>query len=160
MKCLAAALFVLINASPAVGGEVLFTHGPQQSRSPSYGAWADLAGFEMTDQNRRLWDPVAEKPDWARAERSSQYAGIALSKVQRWLREMCLPIRDERSGLFRSTGPVWNYSDTAADCYPFYVWAAFYTDKQVLSPLTWSTTRTRTDCGTFTSWKPTRSARY
>jgi len=55
-----------------------------------------------------------------------------VSKVQRWLREQCLPIRDERSGLFRPTGAEWNYRDTAADCYPFYVWAAFYTDKAVL----------------------------
>ena len=100
--------------------------------SRHYGTWADLPGFEINAENRRLWDPSPEEPDWARAERSSQYAGIALGKVQRWLREACLPIRDEQSGLFRATGAVWTYCDTAADCYPFYVWAAFYTDKQVL----------------------------
>jgi rhamnogalacturonyl hydrolase YesR len=94
--------------------------------------WSDLPGFEVNDETRRLWDPSPLRPDWARAERSSQYAGIALSKVQRWLRERCLPIRDERSGLFRPTGREWNYQDTAADCYPFYVWAAYYTDKEVL----------------------------
>ena len=36
------------------------------------------------------------------------------------------------SGLFRPTGAEWNYRDTAADCYPFYVWAAYFTDQQVL----------------------------
>jgi len=95
-------------------------------------AWAELAGFEVNDPSRELWNPRPKEPDWQRAERSSQYAGIALGKVQRWLHECCLPIRDERSGLFRPTGPEWNYRDTAADCYPFYVWAAFYTDREIL----------------------------
>jgi len=101
---------------------------------PPQGAsgWADLSGFEMNDELRTLWNPAPQTPDWKRAERSSQYAGIALSKVQQWLRLSCLPVRDEKSGLFRSTGSQWNYRDTAADCYPFYVWAAFYTDKEVL----------------------------
>jgi len=95
-------------------------------------AWADLPGFELNDETRRLWDPAPQQPDWLRAERSAGYAGIALGKVQRWLYERCLPVRDERSGLFRPTGAEWNYWDTAADCYPFYVWAAYYTDKEVL----------------------------
>jgi len=95
-------------------------------------AWADLGGFEMNDQMRSLWDASPQTPDWNRAERSSRYAGIALDKVQRWLRLSCLAVRDERSGLFRPTGSQWNYRDTAADCYPFYVWAAFYTDQEVL----------------------------
>jgi hypothetical protein len=95
-------------------------------------SWSDLPGFELNDEARRLWDPSPQKPDWARAERSSQYAGIALGKVQRWLHEACLAVRDEKSGLFRPTGAEWNYRDTAADCYPFYVWAAYYTDKEVL----------------------------
>ena len=94
--------------------------------------WANLGGFELTEEARRLWNPSPEEPDWRRAERSSRYAGIALSKVQRWLHEECLAVRDERSGLFRPTGREWNYRDTAADCYPFYVWAAYYTDKGVL----------------------------
>jgi hypothetical protein len=94
--------------------------------------WADLPGFEMNDEVRRLWDPSPDEPDWDRAERSSRYAGIALSKVQRWLHECCLPVRDGRSGLFRPTGREWNYRDTAADCYPFYVWAAYFTDQKVL----------------------------
>ncbi|UCG33936.1 MAG: hypothetical protein JSU68_04725, partial [Phycisphaerales bacterium] len=94
--------------------------------------WADLAGFEVNEETRRLWNPSPETPDWTRAERSARYAGIALNKVQRWLHERCLPVRDARSGLFRPTGRQWNYRDTAADCYPFYVWAAYYTDKEVL----------------------------
>ena len=68
----------------------------------------------------------------ATAERSAQFAGLALTKVQRWLHERCLGVRDQRSGLFRPTGREWNYQDTAADCYPFYVWAAFYTDQHLL----------------------------
>ena len=95
-------------------------------------AWAEMGGFELTDETRSLWQASPTKPDWRRAERSARFAGIALSKVQRWLRERCLPVRDKPSGLFRPTGRVWNYRDTAADCYPFYVWAAFYTDKDVL----------------------------
>lgn len=97
--------------------------------------WAKLGGFELTDEARRLWNPSPDQPDWRRAKRSSRYAGIALSKVQRWLHEECLAVRDERSGLFRPTGRQWNYRDTAADCYPFYVWAAFYTDKNVLDTI-------------------------
>jgi hypothetical protein len=94
--------------------------------------WSDLPGFELNDANRRLWDPDPDKPDWQRAARSARHAGIALSKVQRWLRQAVLPVRDERSGLFRATGKVWTYRDTAADCYPFYLWAAFFTDQEVL----------------------------
>ncbi|MBN1844661.1 MAG: hypothetical protein JW810_03190, partial [Sedimentisphaerales bacterium] len=92
----------------------------------------ELAGFDATDENRRLWDAAPAAADWPRAERCARYAGIALTKVQRWLHERCLPIRDEVSGLFRPTGPQWNYRDTAADCYPFYVWAAYYTDRRIL----------------------------
>lgn len=102
------------------------------STSGHRAAWADLSGFEMNDEVRKLWVPRPEEPNWDRAERSARYAGIALDKVQRWLRECCLPIRDEKSGLFRPTGRIWNYRDTAADCYPFYIWAAFYTDRRLL----------------------------
>ena len=70
------------------------------------------------------------------AERSADIAGYSLSKVQRWLHEKCLPAIDKDTGLYR--GPAesknaheWNYRDTAADCYPFVVWAAFYTDQAV-----------------------------
>jgi len=106
---------------------------PQDNRRSA--RWADLPGFELTDEARSLWNPLPEQPDWPRAERSAQYAGIALSKVQRWLHERCLAVHDKKSGLFRPTGREWNYRDTAADCYPFYVWAAFYTDKEVLDTI-------------------------
>ena len=96
--------------------------------------WADLPGFELTDETRSLWDPSPKRPDWDRAERSARYAGIALSKVQRWLYERCLAVYDKPSGLFCPVGRrEWNYFDTAADCYPFYVWAAYYTDREVLN---------------------------
>ena len=94
--------------------------------------WSDLPGFEINDETAQLWNPSPQKPNWRRAERSSQYAGIALSKVQRWLHERCLAVRDQGSGLFRPTGSQWNYRDTAADCYPFYVWAAYFTDRDLL----------------------------
>ncbi|UCG46234.1 MAG: hypothetical protein JSU94_12090 [Phycisphaerales bacterium] len=95
--------------------------------------WADIPGFEMSDRARALYNPSPAQRDWPRARRSARYAGIALTKVQRWLHEQCLAARDERSGLFRPTGACWNYRDTAADCYPFYVWAAWYTNLEVLN---------------------------
>lgn len=95
--------------------------------------WSDIPGFEMTEELRHTWEVAPDKPDWERAARSSEFAGIALDKVQRWLHECCLPVRDERSGLFRPTGAEWNYRDTAADCYPFYVWAAYFTDLDILN---------------------------
>ncbi|MHB8899305.1 MAG: hypothetical protein ACYC6Y_11210 [Thermoguttaceae bacterium] len=103
---------------------------PADSRQSA--VWSEMPGFEMSAEVEQFWDPAPEAPDWKRAQRSARYAGIALGKVQRWLRESCLAARDERSGLFRPTGPEWNYRDTAADCYPFYVWAAYYTDLEVL----------------------------
>ncbi len=104
------------------------------SSNSKHGAvWSEMPGFEeVTDSVRRLWAPAPKQPDWDRAERSAKFAGIALSKVQRWLHEACLPVRDEASGLFRPTGAIWTYCDTAADCYPFYIWAAYYTDQEVL----------------------------
>ncbi len=94
--------------------------------------WSDLPGFELTPETQRLWDPAPQRPDWQRAERSARYAGIALSKVQRWLHERVMAVHDEDSALFRPTGSIWNYWDTAADCYPFYVWAAWFTDQKLL----------------------------
>lgn len=97
--------------------------------------WAELAGFELTGETKHLWATSPPQPDWFRAKRSARYAGIALSKVQRWLHEQCLAVHDKESGLFRPTGREWNYRDTAADCYPFYVWAAYYTDKKLLDTI-------------------------
>jgi len=104
---------------------------PQDSRHAA--TWAKLPGFEINSETTRIWNLSPEQPDWRRAQRSARYAGIALSKVQRWLHEQCLAVHDKRSGLFRPTGREWNYRDTAADCYPFYVWAAYYTDKELLN---------------------------
>ncbi|NQT86844.1 hypothetical protein HQ560_08780 [bacterium] len=127
-----AGLRVTGRAAPGVKKTRIATlSSPSSSRGHS-AKWAELPGFELTDATRRLWDPAPAEPDWARAERSARVAGIALSKVQRWLHECVLPIRDAESGLFRATGRVWNYRDTAADCYPFYIWAAYFTDKKVL----------------------------
>jgi hypothetical protein len=83
----------------------------------------------------------AEEAGFARAARSAAIAGYSLSKVQRWLHEKCLPAIDEDTGLYRGQprrsrygrhADEWNYRDTAADCYPFVVWAAFFTDRKVL----------------------------
>lgn len=105
--------------------------GPRQSGDGG-AVWSELDGFVADAQARRIWDPRPEQPDWSRAARSARYAGIALTKVQRWLHERCLPERDPATGLFRPTGSQWNYRDTAADCYPFYVWAAYFTDRELL----------------------------
>jgi len=58
-------------------------------------------------------------------------AGYAFSKVQRWLHEVALPCQDPETKLLKMRG-VWNYSNTAADCYPFLCWAAYYTDMEAL----------------------------
>jgi len=64
--------------------------------------WAELPGFDMNDENRPLWEPAPKEPDWDRAQRSAQYAGIPLSKVQPRLHESCLPIRTRRPIAIRS----------------------------------------------------------
>lgn len=83
----------------------------------------------------------AARRSFAQAERSAEVAGYSLGKVQRWLHEKCLPAIDKPTGLYRGQpagsryggyANQWNYRDTAADCYPFVVWAAFYTDLEAL----------------------------
>ncbi|MBN1344078.1 MAG: hypothetical protein JXQ73_15440 [Phycisphaerae bacterium] len=70
---------------------------------------------------------------WNRARQSAKIAGYSLGKVQRWLHEKCLPAIDKETGLYRwQSSKQWNYADTAADCYPFVCWAAYFTDKAVL----------------------------
>jgi hypothetical protein len=151
MKCAFALSGLFIAASFSFGAELLFTSTMAQSAKtiPTLEAawsgdgavtWSDLTGFEVNDETSKLWNPSPPEPDWRRAERSARYAGIALSKVQRWLRARCLAVRDERTGLFRPTGPEWNYRDTAADCYPFYVWAAYYTESISSGRIDWPTT--------------------
>jgi len=68
---------------------------------------------------------------FARAGTSAKIAGYSLSKVQRWLHEQALGKIDAATGLYRADGR-WNYRDTAADCYPFLVWAAWATDRGAL----------------------------
>ena len=72
------------------------------------------------------------KAAFEQAEKSAPLAGYALSKVQRWLREVALPCQDPETKLLKMRG-VWNYSNTAADCYPFLCWAAYYSDIEVLN---------------------------
>jgi len=77
---------------------------------------------------------AAEDTAFKKAAESARIAGYSLGKVQRWLHEKCLPAIDKKTGLYRGqSSKQWNYRDTAADCYPFVIWAAFYTDKDVLA---------------------------
>ena len=69
---------------------------------------------------------------FVQAERSAPLAGYALSKVQRWLHEVALPCQDPETKLLKMRG-VWNYHNTAADCYPFLCWAAYFTDMEALN---------------------------
>lgn len=77
----------------------------------------------------------AEAPDgkaWIQASRSAVIASPTLSKVKRWLHEVALPKIDAKTGLYIADGS-WNYRDTAADCYPFFAWAAWAVDREVLN---------------------------
>ena len=76
----------------------------------------------------------AEDPAFSKARESARIAGYSLGKVQRWLHEKCLPAIDKETNLYLGQSRNrWDYRDTAADCYPFVVWAAFYTDLDVLN---------------------------
>jgi len=78
------------------------------------------------------WPALAEEaPAFNQAEASAKIAGYSLSKVQRWLHEVALKKIDPETGLYRADGN-WNYHNTAADCYPFLVWAAWATDQAAL----------------------------
>jgi len=66
------------------------------------------------------------------ATASSEIAGRTLSKIRRWLHEIALPRIDKTTGLYIADG-TWNYRDTAADCYPFLVWAAWAVDRNALN---------------------------
>jgi len=76
-------------------------------------------------------DEKATARGFRQAEQSARLAGYALGKVQRWLHEVALPCQDPETKLLKMRG-VWNYSNTAADCYPFLCWAAYVTDVDVL----------------------------
>lgn len=66
-----------------------------------------------------------------KARQSAKIAGYSLSKVHRWLHEVALKRIDKDTGLYIADGR-WNYRDTAADCYPFLVWAAHAVDAEAL----------------------------
>lgn len=66
-----------------------------------------------------------------RAEESARLAGYALGKVQKWLDQVALPCQDPETKLLKMRG-VWNYANTAADCYPFLCWAAYVTNIHAL----------------------------
>lgn len=63
---------------------------------------------------------------------SAAIAGHSLGKVHRWLHEVALTKIDPETGLYKADGK-WNYRDTAADCYPFFIWAAHVVDEDVLN---------------------------
>lgn len=66
------------------------------------------------------------------ANKSADIAGYSLSKVHRWLHERALEQIDPMTTLYKADGK-WNYRDTAADCYPFLVWAAHVVDQEALN---------------------------
>ena len=65
------------------------------------------------------------------ARRNAELAAPAFSEMHRWLHEVALPKIDPETKLFKATGDSWNYRDTGADCYPFFGWAAYFTDREV-----------------------------
>jgi hypothetical protein len=73
----------------------------------------------------------ATEQAFKQASKSAEIAGYSLSKVHRWLHERALEQIDPATGLYKADGK-WNYRDTAADCYPFLVWAAFVVDQKAL----------------------------
>lgn len=75
---------------------------------------------------------AAGEGDFANARESAKIAGYSLSKVHRWLHEVALKRIDKDTGLYIADGR-WNYRDTAADCYPFLVWAAYAVDEKALN---------------------------
>ena len=75
---------------------------------------------------------VQAQDAFEQASNSATLAGHALSKVHRWLHEVALPQIDPGTGLYKADGK-WNYRDTAADCYPFLLWAAFVVDQEAMN---------------------------
>jgi hypothetical protein len=94
----------------------------------------------MTMQQRRilffmaavLTAGIAGADAFDDARQSAAIAGHALGKVHRWLHEIAIPTIDPETGLYRARGK-WDYRDTAADCYPFFIWAAHAVDREVLN---------------------------
>jgi hypothetical protein len=65
-------------------------------------------------------------------ERSAVIASFTISKVQRWLHQVALKKIEPDTGLYHPDGN-FNYQDAWADCYPFFVWAAWLTDLEALN---------------------------
>jgi len=74
----------------------------------------------------------AEDASVDKARESARIAGYSLSKVQRWLHEAALKKIEPDTGLYHPDGR-FNYQDAWADCYPFFVWAAWATDQDALN---------------------------
>lgn len=66
------------------------------------------------------------------ADKSAEIAGFTISKVQRWLHEVALKRIEPDTGLYHPRGR-FNYQDAWADCYPFFLWAAWLTDLEALN---------------------------
>lgn len=75
---------------------------------------------------------AAGQDPFEQASESAHVVGHALDKVYRWLHEVALSKIDPGTGLYKADGN-WNYRDTAADCYPFFAWAAYVVDRDVLN---------------------------
>ncbi|MBI1321358.1 MAG: hypothetical protein GC168_20735 [Candidatus Hydrogenedens sp.] len=87
-----------------------------------------VAMFLVIALSQTTWaDDAFEK-----AQLSGSIAGHSLDKVYRWLHEVALKQIDPETGLYKADGK-WNYRDTAADCYPFFIWAAHVVDRGVLN---------------------------
>lgn len=83
------------------------------------------------------------------ASESAAIAGHALSKVHRWLHEIALPTIDPETGLYKARDK-WDYRDTAADCYPFLLWAAHVVDEEALNgPVRQILDREQALCNTY-----------
>ena len=89
---------------------------------------AALAGLLLTSPGRA--SDIDEA--LAQADKSAEIAGYTIGKVQRWLHEVAIKKIEPQTGLYRPDGK-YVYRDAWADCYPFFVWAAWLTDLEALN---------------------------
>jgi len=68
----------------------------------------------------------------AKARASAEIAGTSLGKVNNWLHRVALKRIDPKTSLYYPEGN-WTYQDAWADCYPFFLWAAWATDLDTLN---------------------------
>jgi len=90
-------------------------------------SWVCTGATRAGEQAEKL--PIERS--FEQAAKSAEIAGYSLSKVHRWLHERALKQIDPATKLYRADGQ-WNYRNTAADCYPFLVWAAYAVDREAL----------------------------